>query len=431
MRTLARYALVLLLLVLAGCLLLLLAGLVPQQAVQANLSASMDQLVLEGMSPGVLYDGHPRSTLDNFSEAHILLHSFYMDTRTDAAAILENPGYTLPGGADAPEAQLPAYQTAIDASIPANATYVRYWMGFRAIVRPLLAIMNHMDARQLLLWSFLLLLGAIALQLYRRTGAFWLSLAFVFAMSQLNPIAITGCFQFSICFLIAFIGMLLALNLRFQRLPAPMLFFILGACTQYFDFYTAPLLTFGLPMLALLLRLQYRKEADPPLKLGVRLVLGCFAAWMSAYLLMWLSKLALTSALTPIDAFADAFDRVRLWLIEPAQDAASDASVPRALFYCAINMTDPLPLVLEGMLLLAYAVSLLVRRPPRAVFARNLPYLLVGLLPLLWIAATYAPSYHHAYFQYRILGVTMYAGLIYLINTGWASHEHVDAGNAA
>ena len=422
MRTITRYALTLLLLVLAACLLLYLAGLVPQQAVQGNLSASMDQLVSEGFRHGVLYQGHPRSTLDNYSEAQILLRSYYMDTRADPLSILTNPSWDVDGSGMTDFEQMAQYREAVDGSAPANSTYARYWMGFRAVVRPLLALQNYMDTRQLILWAFLLLLCACALLLYRRTGSLWLPLLFVFAVSQLNPAAITASVQFSTCFFLAFTGMLLLLALPQKRLDAPLLFLILGAATQYFDFYTAPLLVFGLPALALLLRLQYAPGADFSLKTTRPLMLRFFAAWVCAYVLMWLAKLALTSLLTPVDAFASAFERVRMWIVEPLQTGGG-SDIPRALFYCAINLVDVLPLVAEGVFVLVCAVCAVRRRTPRAVLVQNLVYLIIGLLPLVWIATTAKPSLDHAYFQYRGLGVTLCAGLIYLLNISFPRTE--------
>lgn len=417
MRIVTRYLAAFLIIVVVACALLFIAGLVPQTALKQHMLESMDQLVIEGVNPGVLFAGHPRSTLDNYSESRILVHSYYMDTTSSPAAILTNPGWAP---ADFKiESLFSNIRAAISSDTSANLTYMRYWMGFRAIVRPLMLLMNYMDMRQLILWSFIMLFGAVTLQLYRKTNSIWVSMGFVFAISQLNPIVIVSCFQYSTCFFLAMIGMLIALTNRFQSDSAQMLFFVLGAATQYFDFYTAPILTFGLPMLALLLRIQHDPIGEFRPERTIRLVLTAFVCWLVAYIAMWLAKLVLTTALTNENAFTEAFDRIKTWVFEPSLNDEVADLIPLALFYCAINLVDLVPLALEGVLLLGYVVYIIRKHPGRRIWRERFVYLLVALLPVLWIIVTAKPSYSHMYFQYRGLGVTLFAVIVFLLETAF------------
>ena len=240
-----------------------------------------------------------------------------MDTLASPASIFENPGWQSFESSYTDGSIFSEIQQAVQNNEQPNFYYSRYWMGFRAIVRPMLAIMDYTDARQCIQWAFYLLLGAVILQLYRKTGSFWIALGFMFAVSQMNPVVISASYQYATCFFIAFIGMLLVLALPFKKLSAAILFFIIGATTQYFDFYTVPILTFGLPMLALLLRYQHEPERDFHFSSTARIVLHCFAAWFVAYICMWLAKLTLTTLFTSQNAFMDAFDRVKMGLVEP------------------------------------------------------------------------------------------------------------------
>jgi len=415
MRSFLRYSILFLFVVLIACALLLLAGLIPQSALQAHMTQSLDQLAQEGTSYGVLFSGHPRSTLDNYSEFRILSHSYYMDAASSPDAILTNPGWQ-PDDFDV-KTLFDDARAAVSADAPSNLTYTRYWMGFRAVVRPLMAVMNYMDMRQLIQWSFVLLVGAVALKLYQKTNSFWIAMGFVFTISQLNPVAISACFQFSTCFIIAMIGMLLALSLRFQRIKEPMLFFVLGAATQYFDFYTTPLLTFGLPILALLLRRQFEAEADFRFRVSLKRVLLCLAAWAAAYGLMWLAKLTLTSLLTGLPAFSEAFGRLSSWMLYPSGQGNAIDTIIRALFYTGLNLFDIVPALLEGALIVAYLVAILRNKPAKQIWHENAIYLLIAFLPVLWIIATAKPSYQHMYFQYRGLGIAMFGGILFLLNT--------------
>ena len=390
-----------------------LAGLVPQDKVRENLLASMDQLKSEGLAPGVLYDGHPRSKLDNLSENYILTYSYYMDTRTDGASVLTNPGRQIQD----PYTELFDQTDALlKTELPPDTNYVRYWLGFRMYVRPMLAIMNYMDARQCIQWGFFLLLGAVTILLYRQTKSFLLTLAFPAAVSQLNPLVVASCFQYSACFYVAFLGMLLTPVVRGKRFTLPMLFLTLGMATQIFDFYTAPLLTFGLPMLMLLLNTDIAVQSA-----GARWKLAgaCLLGWFLGYVGAWMMKLLLTTLFTPINGFADGLTRLAFWL-RPGESGVEPLLAVKAVFYNFINIVDLVPLVIEGLLLILYLVRICIKKPGKAIFSGNLIFLAVALLPVLWFMAAAKPSYEQFYFQYRILGVFLFGGLIFLLRTaGW------------
>lgn len=426
-----RFALLYAATLLLTFLLQYLAGLVPQEAVRANLLASMDQLQSEGLAPGVLYDGHPRSKLDNLSENYILTYSYYMDTRADPASILTNPGRQIQ---DPYEELFLQTESLLAARLPGDTHYVRYFLGFRMYVRPMLAVMNYMDARQCILWLVTVLFAAATLAVYRAGRSAPAALAFAFAFAQLNPIVVASSFQYSAVFVLAFAGMLLVpgrLGARCRYGPAP-LFFVLGMATQIFDFYTAPLLTFGFPALLLLLdndaRALARRRPFP-------LLGAVLAAWLAGYVGAWLGKLALTALFTPYNALDDGLSRLAFWLNPAKAGAAEPHLALKAVFYNLINIVDAVPLALEAALLVAWAVCIArdarkgasgaletpVRKEKnaalRARFSRNLPYLAVAALPFVWFAAAARPSYEQFYFQYRSLGMFLFGGLLFLIRT--------------
>ncbi len=415
-RTIGKYAALALAVALAACLLQYLAGLVPQEAVRAHLLQSMPQLKQEGLAPGVLYDGHPRSKLDNLSENYILTYSYYMDTRKDPASVLSNPGRQIQDPYD--ELFLQTEQLAAE-ELPADTNYVRYCMGFRMYVRPLLSVMHYMDARQCIQWGFVLLFCAVIVALYRQTRSALVAIAFAAAVSQLNPIVVASCFQYSACFYIAFIGMLLvpcvsgAPGARFTR---PMLFFVIGMATQIFDFFTAPALTCGLPLVMLLLLPDTAALSG---KARWKLIGICALTWLLGYVGAWFGKMLLTTLFTPYNALYDGLSRLLFWM-KPDTGTGESGLIWKAMYWCTINIVDLVPLVCEAALIVLYAVTIIIRRPGRRVFVDNLPFLAVAALPYIWFAAAARPSYEQFYFQYRCLGVFLFSGLIFLLKTaGW------------
>lgn len=412
-RTVGKYLALTLAVALVACAAQYLAGLVPQQRVRAHLIESMPQLIDEGIAPGVLYNGHPRSKMDNLSENYILTYSYYMDTRREPDAVLTNPGRQIQ---DPYEELFLQTEELLDKELPPDTNYTRYWMGFRMYVRPMLAIMNYMDARQCIQWGFFLLLGAVTIALYRRTKSALIALAFPAAISQLNPLVVASCFQYSACFYIAFIGMLLVPAVRGKRFTQGMLFFVLGMATQIFDFYTAPLLACGLPLLMLLL-LPETEAKDNGARW--RLLLICVGTWLIGYVGAWFVKMLLTTLFTPQNALSEGLGRLLFWM-QPAAETGETGLAMKAIFWCTINIVDLVPLVLEIALLLLWLVAVLVKRPGRRVWLRSLPFLAAALLPYLWFAAAAKPAYEQFYFQYRSLGVFLFGGLIFLLRTaGW------------
>ncbi len=414
-RTGMKYIALSIVLALTACALQYLAGLAPQQSVRAHLIESMPQLIGEGLAPGVLYDGHPRSKLDNLSENYILTYSYYMDTRTDADAVLSNPGRQIQDPYDELFLQT---ETLLSQELPADTNYVRYWLGFRMYVRPMLAVMNYMDARQCIQWGFFILLGLVTIVLYRQTKSLLLALAFPAAMSQLNPLVVASCFQYSACFYIAFIGMLLVPTVQKRRFTMPMLFFTIGFCTQVFDFYTAPVLTCGLPLVMLLLLPE--TDALTP-RVRWKRFFQCIFVWILGYVGAWLMKMTLTTLFTPYNGLYDGLSRLLFWM-QPAQSGSNTEKwlALKAVYWCMINIVDLLPLILEGLLLLLYAATVFKTHPGKGIWTKNLPLLVACALPILWFMAAAKPSYEQFYFQYRGLGILLFAGLAFLIRTaGW------------
>ncbi len=416
-RTLCRYGALLAVCVAAGCLLLYLAGLCPQRAVQKNLDASWGQLVGEGFGPGILYEGHPRSKLDNYTEGRILIYSYYMDTARAPGAVLTNPGWYPPEDEYREETLLSDYQRAVAAQTAPNTNYVRYWMGFRVFVRPMLAVMHYMDARQCLMWTFFILLGVATLSLYKRTRSYPLALAFVIVLSQFNPIVISASYLYSACFFIALIGMALVCSLPLRRFSEPMLFFLLGAATQYFDFYTVPVITFGLPMLALLAARQADDGDAITLKGSMRRAGVCFAAWAAAYLLMWIAKLALVTLLSDLNGFSSAFSKLGHWMSGADAAGREQSYVRLALINCFINITDYVPFFFEMLFGLWYVARILKNRVAFRRLLDHAAYLIVALLPVFWITASAKPAYLHMWYQYRGLIVLMFGLAAFMLQT--------------
>lgn len=390
-------------LTIGGYVLLYLVGLIPQQAVNDSVQLSASQLAEEGYDPVVLVRSDESYRLDNFSETRILLESLYMNTRENPQAVYLCPTYEGKGD---PIAAI--NDVAKLGGFPDPDTYFpEQIMGFRSIVRPLLAFMNLRQIRRLLMWVTLLLFTANVVNIKKRSGSL---IAFLFAAAFLsvNPIIVMSSMQYSCCFLIAFIVMLLMPHIGRFKMNEPMLFFLVGGLTQYLDLYTTPLVTFGLPMLWMLLIKQQDGELQS-FTADVLCVAKCFGAWFGAYVLLWLTNIGVVTLFTDFDVWKQAM---------AALGEALGIGVQRVDAFAALSAGLTNLVTIECVLcLIGFVIAwpfMMDTRAKRATgYRQGRIFLIVALLPILWCLITANSMMQHAYYQYRVLIVAIFGVLCF------------------
>lgn len=284
--------------------------------------------------------------------------------------------------------------------------YVRYWLGFRIFLRPLLEFLDLRGIRYASIALMLLLLIAAFASVVKNVSL-RAGIALGISMTLIRPYVAARCMQFACCPMIALTAMLfvpLIVKRRELRLP---FFMVVGMLTMFFDFYTVPALTFGMPMVYCMAAAARRGD-----RITLKEMLGCFAIWFAGYLCMWLAKLTLTTLLTPYNGFSNGMKELLLWLDERSGAQPGQFSIPRAFaaVYAVICPDLPSKAVMCG---LAAVLVILVIMKVKAGYGRALlsalPIAAVGLLPLLWFAAAAKPITGHAFFQYRSIAVLYWA----------------------
>lgn len=411
--TIVKYGVTLFILIVFASVLLIAARVLPQNAIDRHLLDSMYQLEDEQRYPHILDKNNWSYMLDMFSESYILDLSYYMSTDEDISSIFSNPHRRNAVGEK--------LHAVVAEHIEANDSYARYWGGFRVTGRLLLTIFSYTQIRRVLLITFTLLSGGTSLYLLARTKSVACALSFLAALSLLNPAVVASTLQFSCCFIIAMIGILLLPKVERKLITYPMYFFILGAATQFFDFYTTPVLTFGLPMLALL---SIKQSETPQIetKQAYKLVGSSFLSWLSAYILMWIGKLALTTAFTEIDAFSDGFGAAINRLFHSKGDVPNGS----VLYHMALALWRSFMRVFGTPQFLAVAILLIFglwlflyikrKKTVRSLLSSSV-YLCVAALPLIWFMAVSGPSIRHSWFQYRGMGVFLFGILLFVYHS--------------
>ena len=392
---------------------LVAASFLPQEAIRQNLSESLPRLIEEGSSP-YLYEYTKSSRLDNWSESLILAEAFNMNSK-DLTSVFTNPRLTR-----IDDSYILSLQALVEDDVPPDITYVRYWMGFRVTVRLLLCFFNLAQIRRILCAVFFSLLAAVILSLAKHTNNF-IAFAFSLSMILVSPEVICCSMQYTCCFLIAFAGMLLAPYVSSHKQYTTYYFMALGIATMYFDFYTTPSITFVLPILYLLL--LNRASSENSTKASILFSLKSAAIWLSSYVGMWVAKLALTSIFTDVNGFGDGigafFSRIGI----EKEDSLSSAYNPiRALLFAGLGVCDDVVgAVLCGIFFIAVLTAwFVIFKRANGTFEHikeNLVYLVVLLIPIIWLMVSAQPTVIHYGYQHRTLVGTFFAAFVFLIMT--------------
>jgi len=410
-----KYALAFSVSVILALALLILAAFAPQSRILDNLWESLDYLRMEGIYPHMA-DYSDSSRLDNFTDILMLLESAATNDGY-LGSVLTNPVYVYDhAGADLVEL-LECYLN----QMPHDSVgyYVRYWMGFRVLLRIALTFFSYFQIRRYLAVIFFSLFAAVLCSIAKRVDG---KLAFLFALSVIlvRPYVMVNSMQYSCCFVIMFLAMLLVPWIYRNPKWEGIFFMEIGVVTMYFDFYTVPLITVGFPLVYLCaLQLQDGKNL-PVKKIGIDLVL-----WMTGYVLMWLAKLTLTSMLTSVNALANGLGAL---LGRIGVTKTSGLEEFYSLSRAAECLRDAIFCDREGMVFFLAVLTVIVIAVVCTAFRKKVtgrdavtlwPLLCLAMLPFLWFLATIQPLAMHHYFQYRIIALTYWGAGAYVYFLLW------------
>lgn len=398
--------------VVLALLLLIFAACLPQYIIQAHVAESVD-LVLYEVENNYLFDKSVASKMDVFTDIMMLRTSLTTNDNY-LGSVLTNPVYVYDDleewdGAGKTLANL-AYGKPADGAW----FYTRYWMGFRVVLRLALTFFNYAQIKRYLSFLFLSLFAAAICSVAKHANS---RIAFFFALSIIlvRPHVMATSMQLTCCFFLAFAAMLLVPWLHEHGKWEGLFFMELGMVTMYFDFYTVPLVTLGYPLMYLCI-LKQEEQAS----VSFKELLRNMAIWFLGYGLMWLAKLSLTSLLTSEDALAQGFESFfnRVGIAKDSElaeyyslESAFDG-IRETVF--SDERGAVLYLICAGLILAIVLWKVLRGHASFRTFRDAVPYLLFGVIPLVWFVITKQPVAIHYFFQYRTIALTHWAAGVFL-----------------
>lgn len=283
--------------------------------------------------------------------------------------------------------------------------YFRYWHGYLLIARPALAAMPYNDLRGYL---FTISLGLFVWLLWRIGEDFGPTTALAIAAPfvVINTMGFFVVATKAVTWLLA-IGAGLALSRRKSAETPLLLFFILGALTAYFDFFTGPAFIF---CFATMIAAIYETRAGRTPQWAPFILMGAF--WAAGWAGFILIKIAIAAAVLDTNVWRDFIDAA-LFRVRGETDYV-DSFIPGAALYENIAAMKSFwaPVAIIAFVILPLATK--ARRARWLALLRSRSVILgIAAAPLLWMEVfSNHTQIHAAFTQINYAPAFMLAALV-------------------
>ncbi|GHV16874.1 hypothetical protein FACS189425_01980 [Clostridia bacterium] len=402
---------------------LTLVSCLPNKGIKANVIESVEQLIeIEPRSH--MEEG--RNRLDTFMDAMMGNINFFINPLEPLkSSLMADYRSSVASG-------MFEYRQEIIDGEPADASYGRYWHGHLIYNRPLLTFMNHNQSQVLLFILFFLLIAVVAYLLFRRLG--WkFALSFLLSILCSTPLIIPMLWQYFSVFAVMLVACIVLL-LKFKKheyiTKLPMFMFIVGAITSFMDLLTAPLVTYGFPLIIAFLLINKKKYNVSYFKLFLKSSI----AWVAGYVVLWATKWALSDLLYHTSVIKDSISHIFAWTAKeqgwvdwndtlkyegevwgygaPAAKWWQPVAYNFQLMFGGEFSNPPFAEVQHGIITgiaagIATVAGFWYAIKNSSAFGRIMA--LIALTPFAWFLIIKNHSYAHEFFTYRILSVMIFA----------------------
>lgn len=387
--------------------------------IKENVKESAEILKVEtnGKEVPILYKGE-NINFDNYTDALMLNTAYSIDNMTPLySAFVARKNYIpnkttqiieeKPGELDfssnyTERNQVGELNDTVNGKVIESFEYTRYWHGYLIIIRPLLLLFNVSTIRVIFVIMFIIL-AIILLYFINKKINLITAIIFLIGLIWVEYFYIGISLQGAFVFFIMMISSILLLT-RFEKIKSmPFMFFIIGMLTNFFDFLTVPILTFGFP---LILYLLLSKEKS--LKKNFINILLIVLAWGVGYALTWISKWVLTYLIFNKNLFETIWQQI-LYRSVGGEDIG----------YADVLLSN-FKYVIGGIFLEILAIFVFVTLKSKKLKIhfekKSILYLLISLVPFIWYLILENHSYYHSLFTYRNLLLTIIGVSIFILN---------------
>jgi len=375
---------------------LFIVNLIPREYIQDNVRESVQVFINEGYFPQVKFTN--KYLLDNYTDALMLNTAYSIDSQKPIeSSILMRRNYRPNanlkledvGNQDKPINYL------IENLNETNLTYSeysRYWHGYMIYLRPLLVLFNYSQIR-IIFTTIIIFLSIFLIYLAYKKINKYIAIATTFMLFASNFWAIGMSLQYSAVFIITLASSIYII-LKNKTKNIASTFLIIGMLTSFFDLFTTPILTLGIPLLFYMSR---HKKQNYSFKEFLKTIL----LWGVGYGLMWLSKWIISDVICHTRTIQNAIQKVISYTSGTEEVTTNILEVVVRNIYYLSEV-----LIFSAFL---FVISYIFAKHKSENFKKTYKYLIIALLPFIWYVAIKNHSYIHARFTFRNLLITVLA----------------------
>lgn len=389
-----------------GVVLIIGVYMLPTGRMKGHVANSAETFNYEEIYPEIM-QGYRSSVLDNYTDALMYATAIHPGSGDVLQDAMKNCRYEDSGSTMVQSLNDYANDVAGKEDVRYEMAYPRYWHGYLVILKPLLLFF---DIGEIRMFNMIIQGVLLLFQIYlidRKFGARY-TVPVGMMVAVLNPVVLPLSLQYSWVYYVAMISadILLCMKDPFEGKKYLFLFLAAGAATSYMDLLTYPLITLGVPAVLLFLA-DYEKKWQIRFVHAVEITM----CWGVGYAVMWVGKWVVAWLFGVSDMFADVFGEIGIRLSQTGE--ANEVLNAGMVLARNVGVIAKWPYVFLLLLFLIVCVILWYKNRGgyfrKQKFLNSLPYVLMIVLPLMWLVLLANHSWVHSRYTYRELAVTVMA----------------------
>lgn len=402
MKQLLKSFQIVLIAVLVGYITLSFSYMIPVKPMQEHMKQSIDSFINQDIYQEINSYGS-NGMIDNFTDSLMISHAINESNSNPFVKSLENQRFS-----EADKDQRIVIKDYLNTGT-SNQTinYNRYWHGYLTILKPALFLFEYTTLKTINLVVSIVLILLASILFYKKTNLTY-ALGFIGSILVLQPYIISQCLQYSSTYYISLISIILIL-LKYDKekylSDYIYLFVIIGCLTSFFDLLTAPLITFGLPLLTLI-------SLDKNIKLKEVISIGL--SWSLGYLGMWFGKWIITSLVLKTDIIKLAIETIAF----RTSDTTSLEKISR-IDTVITNYKVALVSNVVYINALFILVSFVYFKVNKYTFKLNkniITILALSFVPVVWYLITSNHASIHYFYTFRSVSITVFAAYLFVFS---------------
>lgn len=443
MKNIFRYILVFIILLVIYFISLALVSKIPSEKMKDNVKLSANYFLENGGEKNFIKLKHKEVCLFNFTNALMINTAYSIDSNEPVKSFLTAKKNYISGVTQKIYTQTPKdlksaskyyengifngnayqtielYDTVNENELYESFEYSRYWHGYLVLLRPMLLFLDYSKIELLSFIIFMILLMICSFLIYTKIGKLP-ALALIISCIFSDLLIVTKSINEILCFDLALVFSIYLL-LKKDRSNIPLNFFVFGSITNFFDFLTNPIVTYGIPIIIYFM-IIYKDEYNT-FKDIFFIYLKTSISWFLGYLITWVSKWILTDIIVNRETVKNAIEQINFRTT--GEEIKISTFLNRLQEYFSIFSIKIIIIICLLFLLIGILNQKRLKQTNNK-FIKMITYLIGTIIPFVWYFVLIQHSNAHIFFTYRNLVVTIFALQILVLEIVNLTYNKVD-----